>query len=59
MYRYEYLKEECKKCKRCNKWIDDDLLVYKGIYFHSYCFENLQKSLSPSFFDFRIRKPFS
>lgn len=55
-YRYEYHKEECKKCRRCNQWIDTELLVYKGIYFHSQCFYNLQKSLSPSFFDFRFSK---
>ena len=43
MLRYEYLKEEIKKCDFCSAWIEQDPIVYKRLYYHRFCFNILNR----------------
>lgn len=43
MYRYEYLKEEIKKCELCNRWIENNPVVFNRHYFHRFCINILNR----------------
>lgn len=43
MLRYEYLKEEVKKCDFCSAWIEQDPVIYKRLCYHRFCFRILKR----------------